>query len=182
MDFDTRENRKTLILDFPNLRLDDRFRINSPRTSVYNCIAFALGLTDRWVDPSVNIPGHWWPPLQQSDPYSDKSLIEVFEFFGFTECEDNNIEDGYDKVALFGNDDVWKHAAKIVDENLEHSKFGNCWDAYHKPESVFGPVYGYIYTYMKRKVSDRLISKEITSKEGSVQIISMPTLDFTLVG
>lgn len=51
-------NREALISAFPNLRNDASFKILSPQTQVYNCIAWAMNFNDRWVD-IAEIPGHW---------------------------------------------------------------------------------------------------------------------------
>ncbi|MEK6607368.1 MAG: hypothetical protein AABZ30_06890, partial [Myxococcota bacterium] len=46
--------------DFPRL-LPGRYRVTSPRTTSYNCIAWAMGDTRRWWWPdSLGI--YYWPP------------------------------------------------------------------------------------------------------------------------
>ena len=42
----------------PNLNADN-YRITSPTTWEYNCIAWAVGITDAWWWP---VPGRLWPP------------------------------------------------------------------------------------------------------------------------
>ena len=50
MDFNTEENRKVLIGYFPHLGSDSHFELLSEQTPVYNCIAWAMGYRERWVD------------------------------------------------------------------------------------------------------------------------------------
>ena len=55
-------NRKGLIHHFPRLKDDETFTIESPETSGYNCIAWAMGFDDRWVDYiDDHSPKKWWP-------------------------------------------------------------------------------------------------------------------------
>ena len=58
MDFNTEENRKVLLGYFPQLSKDQHYELLSEETPVYNCIAWAMGFNDRWVDIYMT-PGHW---------------------------------------------------------------------------------------------------------------------------
>lgn len=60
MALDTSINRTILANVFPDLAKDTNFKILSECTDVYNCIAWAMGYTDRWVDHFKGA-GHWWP-------------------------------------------------------------------------------------------------------------------------
>jgi hypothetical protein len=44
--------------NLPNLTADN-YRITSPKSWQYNCVAWAAGITDAWWWP---IPGRYWPP------------------------------------------------------------------------------------------------------------------------
>ena len=171
MDFNTQQNREFLIANFPKLGSDTNFKVNSPCTGVYNCIAFAMGLTDRWVD-TFSAPGHWWPPIAERSE-SKESLIKAFEYMGYEICDAADIEDGYEKVVLFCKDDSWTHAAKIIANGVEHSKFGIGWDAIHSGNHIFqGSSYGDEYAYMKRKVSNRDFFINRSSGIGRIRIIA----------
>lgn len=172
MDLDTNQNREQLIASFPNLKDDANFRVNSPYNGIYNCIAFAMGFTDRWVDINTSCPGHWWPPIAERTMGKD-SLIKAFEYLGFEQCNNADIENDYDKVVLFCLNDQWTHAARIVSDGIEHSKFGQGWNAYHSGNGIFeGSVYGTEYAYMKRKISDRIISDKLVSIIGRIRIVA----------
>lgn len=163
------------ILAFPALAKDAFFCITSPATPIYNCIAFAMGFNDRWVDNRTDIPGHWWPPECECDN-SPNSLIAAFKYMRFIECDDESPEDGFDKVALYMLDEhidpisgvlipaQWTHAAKVLSNNEFHSKMGEENDIHHSAGAVFaGTCYGRIYQFMKRPIGDRSFSTSFSS-------------------
>ncbi len=130
------------------LKNDKNFKLLSPFSFQYNCIAFALGMTDRWVDHE-NIPWHWWPPVEKGAKI--EHLIKAFNFFGFEECGmDDTIDELYDKVALYQTDDQWTHAARIVKRGILHSKFGESYDGIHSSGNVLHLQYGKICLIMRR--------------------------------
>ena len=147
---------------------DDDFDITSDDTPIYNCIGFAIGFTDVWValGHPTRIPWFWWP---ETVPFSsDKdALVKTFEYFGFIKCDDDQIELGWDKVALYGDDVQWLHAAKVIGPNLYHSKLGCGHDIHHKGDKDLlqrtrrpDDSYGKVYQYMKRKTEDAHITND----------------------
>lgn len=152
-------NREALISVFPNLRDDENFKILSPQTQVYNCIAWAMNFNDRWVD-IAEIPGHWWPNGVVKS-LSPDALVQAFEAVGFETTSDKTPEDGYDKVVLYKNTsrEEWTHASRIITESIGYSKFGAEWDGHHSIYSISGNVYGTPYCWMKRSQSYRFQSK-----------------------
>lgn len=143
-------NREALIRDFPGLKDDVNFEILSPQTPVYNCIAWAMRLNDRWVDPYM-VPGHWWPDGVVKSMSPD-ALIQAFEAMGFTITADCSIEEDFDKVVLYKDPtkEQWTHASQLIKDSIEHSKFGEEWDGSHSFNSITGIIYGVPYCYMKR--------------------------------
>lgn len=177
MALDTPENREELIGTFHRLADDENFCIMSRKTPSYNCIAWAMGFEDRWVDcfqDSGIAHKKWWPNSVSRD-FRPATLVSAFEAVGFVTCDDGVPEDGYDKVALYKvsplkdpiTDEViaeegWTHAAKVVGDNLYHSKIGGLFDIHHSGGEVFSDSsYGSIYQFMKRKQSDRSICDNI---------------------
>lgn len=158
MALDTQINRQVLISIYPDLHGDVNFKILSDITPIYNCIAWAMGYTDRWVD-HVILPGHWWPDNVIREN-SSAALKEAFEAEGFIEADDYLPEEGYEKVILYKNADTdeWTHASRIITKDIEYSKFGETWDAQHSHDVLCHTSdgyemcsYGVAYTYMKRK-------------------------------
>lgn len=184
MALDTEENRNQLINIFPKLETDRHFSIQSPKTPEYNCIAWAMGFDDRWVDPSPDFDisrKKWWPD-GVARGLNPATLIEAFKHLGFIECSDDRYEEGFDKVALYKisplkdsytgktiADEGWTHAARVLSSDLYHSKMGGLFDIYHRSGNVFGgTIYGNIYQFMKRKKEDYAITERIKNEESSI--------------
>lgn len=149
MDYNTDSNRKTLVGVFgPKLEADPNFKLTSAQTYRYNCIAYAMGMEDRWVD-TLNVPWHWWPPVKKD--MSLDCLITAFEYLGFEACGmDDSIENDYDKVVLYQKNNEWRHAARVLEANKYHSKFGESFDGTHSNGDVLEIKYGTPYQVMKR--------------------------------
>ncbi len=160
MALNTPANRLELIRVFPNLKEDTNFQILSPQTPVYNCIAWAMGYTDRWVDPYIG-PGCWWPDGVIRS-YSSDALIKAFEAEGFELSDNELLEEGYAKVVLYKkhDDDLWTHASKLVSADVEYSKFGRSFDGQHSHNVLCTTSdghekesYGISYAIMKKKLT-----------------------------
>ena len=186
MALNTAENREKLKSIFPGLETDTHFSIQSPETPEYNCIAWAMGFDDRWVDHSSDFDisrKKWWPDGVARD-FKPETLIEAFRQLRFVECEDDCIEEGFDKVALYKisplidpftgiivADEGWTHAARIIANGVYHSKIGGLFDIYHRNGDLFkGTSYGEIYQYMKRRKEDFEITEIIKNKETSIDM------------
>lgn len=137
---------------------DGNFILKSSSTYQYNCIAYALGMQDRWVD-NADLPWHWWPPVHKGG--KEAELIEVFRYFGFEECGmDDSVDGQYDKVALYHDADGWTHAARVVADGIYHSKFGASFDGTHSRGDVLQAQYGDPYLIMRRLKSDAHLTDE----------------------
>lgn len=185
---DTPENREVLTKEFPNL--DDSsgaavFKITSPATTKYNCIAWAMGFDDRWIDyvPDMDVSKKKWWPKGVHQGFLPIDLIHAFEAVGFECCDDDIIEDGYDKVALYKVSPFydqltgrwepvgWTHAARVIAPGVYHSKMGPQFDIHHSSGPVFhGSIYGDVYQLMKRRIQDREISEKIKQEEPRIFI------------
>lgn len=128
------------------------FHLKSPFSYRYNCIAFALGMTDRWVD-HLELPWHWWPPVEKGP--SVEHLKNAFRYFGFEECGlDDRVDPLYDKIAIYNIGDDWTHAARIISNGIYHSKFGESYDGLHSSGSVLKLRYGNVSVIMRRLKTD----------------------------
>lgn len=168
MALNSKINRLALYRWFPNLQSDCHFEILSEATPEYNCIAWAMGYTDRWIDTDT-APGHWWPSGAKRDN-KNSSLISAFEQQGFVLCDDAHFEEEYDKVVLYGADGFWTHASRVVSEDSEHSKFGGTWDGTHGHNMFHDTIYGDAFAYMKRPKRHALDKPE----NGSIKILRKP--------
>lgn len=184
MDYDTQSNRALVIGWFPKLENDKFFEVHSPRTEEYNCIAWAMGFEDRWIDyidDSMD-KRKWWPEGVKKG-FLPEDLIRAFQKVGFSECGlDDSEESGYDKVALYKKepffDEItkkrypsgWTHAARVLSPQQYHSKLGPQFDIFHGPGDVLEEHYGKVFRIMKRKVEDRSITEELIKERGKIYI------------
>ncbi len=133
---------------FPN-SANDHFLITSPQTTSYNCIAWAFGDDTRWYWPDIgNI--YYWP---EGIPREEKIefFIQLFESIGYEQCDDGNLDAGYNKIAIY-TDAFGKptHAARQLESGLWTSKLGQNWDVGHTIFSMSDGYYGNVAVYMKR--------------------------------
>lgn len=157
---------------FPRTGRDLLLFPTSEETDKYNCIAWAMRLPDRWIEPCEGA-GVWWPihGQDENEANSQEGLIQAFEKLGFRTCNDNHKEFFYDKVALYCQpidndpDDGWTHAARILNKNEYHSKAGDSYDFHHGSGekllyNKYYPrySYGHVYQFMKRPKYKRIYS------------------------
>jgi hypothetical protein len=137
--------------DCPGLR-QAVYKITSPKTPTYNCVAFAAGDTSQWWEDTGNIRvrGYYWPPGAQSS-YTIQGWMRVFELHGYVETEDRTLEIGYEKIAIYASDNSPEHVARQKASGAWTSKAGRGVDMEHTLESLEGDLYGKVVKIMKRK-------------------------------
>lgn len=114
---------------FPNLNRDE-YRVTSPVSDRYNCIAWAAGDDTDW----------WWPTPDSDNYWPDDAPLEetlasfrvAFESLGYRECATDELELGFEKVAIFAKDGVPTHAARQLANGRWTSKLGECQDIEHQ--------------------------------------------------
>jgi hypothetical protein len=132
---------------FPRLTPENH-HVTSPETTDYNCIAWAAHDTEHWWQPGTH-----WPAAVESDEYGVESLQEAFRILGFEACPDGTPESGFEKVALYGNQAFYTHAARQLPNGKWTSKLGAAEDIEHdSPENVAHGVYGQVVQFMKRSI------------------------------
>jgi hypothetical protein len=122
--------------------------MKSPRDGDYNCIAWAAGDTGNW----------WWPDPTEEDTWPSgvarvetvTAFRDAFATLGYQVCDDDHLEAGYEKVALFALAGVPKHAARQLSNGLWTSKLGAREDIEHALHDLTGMVYGSVALIMKR--------------------------------
>jgi hypothetical protein len=150
------------------------YRVTSEWTTAYNCIAYAAGDTSRkWDCTPVPIPGYYWPPEAKTGDYID-ALESAFEVIGFTQCDNGDLEDGYEKVALYvDSNGKWTHAAKQLPDGNWSSKLGNAEDIAHRSPHCFGgsdyeDVMRFMRRPLKRNEKGELINAHTIKARGIV--------------
>lgn len=130
--------------------------LNSTKTSEptfdYNCLAWALGITDLWMD----MP-NYFQPFYNLDPsnldHSAKGYAQILaENFGFEQCDNPEVEDDFEKVVLYEKDGDWTHIAIQLSNGAWSSKLGDLEDIVHTSvDALAGGPYGNPILYMKRQ-------------------------------
>jgi len=146
---------------FPNMTPSNHRKASDPTTAC-NCIAYAAGdYAQKWDCPPMPNCGRYWPPGAVQGPEIN-ALISAFEAIGYVICDNGNLELGFEKVALYADDDgEWQHAAKQCKDGTWTSKLGYAEDIRHTTPAVvetpsYGdPGYGRVVQYMKRPRSRR---------------------------
>jgi hypothetical protein len=136
---------------FPNLPATG-YMVTSPATFVYNCIAWAAGVTDDW----------WWPdpmgvstwPASARREETVAAFVEAFQSLGYIPCADDALEAGLEKVALYALAGVPKHAARQLPNGRWTSKLGELEDVEHTLEGLVGTWYGQVVQFLKRPLSN----------------------------
>ena len=114
----------------------------------YNCIAWAVNHSDRWWQPGV-----YWPTDVSRDDHGIGTLVAAFSEIGFEECKDDALDDGYEKVALYGSGFMYTHAARQLPDGRWTSKLGQLEDITHQtPEVISGGDYGEVVLFMRRPI------------------------------
>jgi hypothetical protein len=137
---------------FPGLARGD-YRITSPANPDYNCLAWAVADTGKWWWPGPDEKREYWPPgvLRET---TLAAFQAVFALLGYSPCVDEDVELGFEKVALFadisGNP---KHAARQLATGRWTSKLGRMEDIEHGLRDLEGAVYGSVVLILKRPMT-----------------------------
>jgi hypothetical protein len=139
---------------FPRL-LGGEYRLTSPRSKKYNCIAWAVGHANRWWQEP---PDGYWPDGIPEDG-SLKSAVRLFESLGFSCTDDPGYEQGAMKIAVYGKAAegtilLWTHAARQLETGRWTSKIGALQDIVHDtPAALLGGEYGTHLQIMRKSLA-----------------------------
>jgi hypothetical protein len=140
--------KKRLMRLFPHLRASN-FRITSKATNYYNCIAWAVGKSDEWWEYRR---GYTWPQATRTE--SVASAIELFEAQRFEKCASAAPEVGWNKIAIYGDNSGYTHAAKQLANGHWSSKLGKLHDIEHKTlEDLVEGDYGEVKQVMRKGIA-----------------------------
>jgi len=142
---------KSLEDTFPGLTRGG-FSVTSPRNTKYNGIAWAAGDTNHWWWPIPDFKEIYWPP-SGACTVSLAAFQDAFATLGYVECDCEDLEPGFEKVALFANDQgVPLHAARQLPGGRWTSKLGELEDIEHAWRDLEGTEYGSVAFVMKRSL------------------------------
>jgi hypothetical protein len=132
---------------FPNLN-QNNFKITSPKSEEYNCIAWAYGVEDHWFWPNND---YYWPQNIKSEE-TVEAFIELFGSINYECCDSPLFENDYEKVAIYVLNGIPTHAARQLQNGKWTSKLGVEKDIEHDNlDCLNGPAYGIATVIMKRK-------------------------------
>lgn len=133
---------------FPNLT-QVGYRVTSTASLVYNCLAWAAKDDQQWWEP-VSGPGYYWPSGVSCE-YTVEALVQVYGSLGYTLCADSSLEEGFERVALYGKVQGYTHAARQLPHGKWTSKLGHLEDIEHDTLAALeGAEYGSVLHIMKR--------------------------------
>ena len=132
---------------FPNLA-DSGYEITGEASLVYNCTAWALGITSqRW---DCDVPGSYWPPSLPRDNRIE-TLMRLFAGEGFSLCDDDSPEPGYKKIALYAFVGLFTRVARQLEDGRWTSKLGKREVITHSsPANLTGGFFGNVHCIMRR--------------------------------
>ncbi len=134
---------------YPKLT-ESNYAVTSESTVTYNCICWAYGRDDVWMWPN-SIDAYW--PEETEDNDDIRAIISIFRHQGYTECENGELEEGYEKVAVYTNENQPTHATRQLLSGKWTSKLGGLEDIEHDSLEVLeNGLYGKATTFLKKKL------------------------------
>jgi hypothetical protein len=140
---------------FPGLK-GSGFSVTSPPTLAYNCIAWAAGDTTIWwwPDPDEENDAVFWPANVAREE-TLPAFLEAFATLGYEPCSSQDLEDGFEKIALFAlPDGAPTHAARQLLTGNWTSKLGALEDIEHPLHAVSGAEYGVVVQVLRRQAKE----------------------------
>jgi hypothetical protein len=134
--------------------------VRSPATPEYNCIAWAANEDFRWWWP---IPEdlYYWPENAPKEETLE-AFVKAFETLGYVACENENLENGFEKVTIYVDKSGRPtHAAKQLIDGKWTSKLGPYIDIEHELNclreyvlNIDGTDYGTVAAVLKRELAE----------------------------
>jgi hypothetical protein len=137
---------------FPALKGGKGYEPKSKATIEYNCLAWALGIDWTRYDPAPHCPGYYWFPNVERE-WTLKAIRKLVEFHDYKVCDSYELEDAYEKVVFYIDDDgVPQHFARQLSNGKWTSKLGELNDIEHDSlDSLIVPDYGKPQLVLKRR-------------------------------
>jgi hypothetical protein len=139
-----------IISKFP-LLTSNNWRLTSPATNEYNCIAWAAHDAERWWWPDMDGDAFW--PSEVSRQVTLDAFVAAYGLVGYSICATGHLEDGFEKIAIYAKPTGPTHAARQLASGKWTSKLGGWEDIEHdSPAALVGEIYGDIVCFLKRKL------------------------------
>lgn len=132
---------------FPNLAASG-YVITGEASKEFNCIDWVMGISSRKWD--CYDPDGYWPPSLPRNNWID-TIIRLFANEGYSLCDDDSLEPGYEKIALYAFVGQFTHVAKQLEDGRWSSKLGKREVITHpSPANLTGGFYGNVHCIMRR--------------------------------
>ncbi|OIP70467.1 MAG: hypothetical protein AUK48_13675 [Oscillatoriales cyanobacterium CG2_30_44_21] len=143
-----------LELRYPNLAKTE-YCVTSPKSQEYNCFAWAAGDQERWWQPTPEDEFYWVGGVLMEETLS--AYIQAYQTLGYMPCDNSALETGYEKVALYVDDQgIPVHAARQLFTGKWSSKIGWLEDIEHKLKGLTGGRYGKVGQILRRLNLDKV--------------------------
>jgi hypothetical protein len=124
---------------FPELA-GGAYRVTSPQDRDYNCIAWTVGDSHHWWWPGRDVDREYWR-LGVPRERTRGAFVLALSSVGYTVCEGEGLETGYEKVALFVDvDGRPSHAARQLPDGRWSSKLGKMENIEHGLRDLEGTL------------------------------------------
>lgn len=141
---------------WPRLVNGHNYRTTSPVDGLYNCIAWSIGVQNRYIWPDDD-EQYGWPEGIQRVPELE-AFKSFFAMMEFEPCNSCCIETGFWKVAIYANGEEVTHAARQLPNGHWASKLGDLVDIEHLNVSdVGGGIYGEHAFTLRRSTRTKLV-------------------------
>src|SRR5579871_4456795 len=144
---------------FPRL-CGTAYRITSPASDVYNCIAWAAGDTARWWWPGDPTRTYWPDGVPRLETLA--AFRDAFATLDYDACEQADPETGFEKIALFADAEGRPtHAARQLSDGTWTSKLGLSEDIQHGLADLVGDVYGSVVLILNRVAPPSVLETKV---------------------
>jgi hypothetical protein len=128
------------------------YQATSPPDAAYNCIAWAAGETQTWWWPDADGLAYW--PAAAARDETVAAFVTAFGALGYSPCSGDQVEPGFEKVALFADAQGRpRHAARQLPSGRWTSKMGELEDIEHGLHDLAGSVYGIVVQVLRRPMA-----------------------------
>jgi hypothetical protein len=104
--------------------------ITSPETIEYNCVAWAAEENTRCWWPDHMEIGYWPEDIPREETL--EAFIEAYKTLGYERCYETDLEEGFQKIAIYVKDRKPTHAARQLNNGNWTSKLGKSFDIEHE--------------------------------------------------
>lgn len=139
-----------LLDHFPKLVITG-YRVTSPSSLYYNCVAWAVHDDRQWWQPGRVLTNWYWPPGIARDE-SVATYVAALATAGYTPCADTSLVPDIEKIAVLGDaHGEFTHVARQLANGWWASKLGIRQDIEHASLSALeGTDYGTVVVIMQR--------------------------------